>query len=117
MSDACAISASGSEFKITRVGILPGRERADLRARLAAKCLRRGRGRAFQDLHRRQAGLLHQLKLPKKRRAMNRADVAGVGPGRDRDAGILERLQILAAPRRRSCGCDRAPPPGARGRS
>ena len=95
MSDACAMSSSGFDFKITRSANLPGAMAPIFGPVVAAECPGGVGGRALENLHRSQAGFLHQLELTKKRGAVDGADVPGISPGCDGDAGVLERLQVL----------------------
>lgn len=82
-------------FQDNEIGEVAGFEGADLRTDVTAESLRGVRGGALKDLHRRKAGLLHQLKFTKDRGAVDRSDVPGVGAGGDGDTGILERLEIF----------------------
>jgi hypothetical protein len=67
-------------------------ESADVRAGFAAEQLRGVRSSTLQNLHRRQPGFSHQLKLAEQSRTMNGADVSRVGAGCDRNSSILQSL-------------------------
>ena len=66
-----------------------------MRPDFAAEQLRGVRSRALQNLHRRQSGFFHQLKLAEQRRTVNRADVSSISAGRNCYSGILQRFQVL----------------------
>src|SRR5207237_4859582 len=67
---------------------------ADMRANVAAEKFRRVCSCALKNLHWRQSRFFHQLKFTEKRRAMNCADVSRVCSRCNRDACILQSLQI-----------------------
>ena len=86
---------NGIGFQNDEVGKIAAVDLAEMRAGLAAEKFGGIYRRALQDLHRRESGFVHQLKLAEERRPVNRADVPRVRAGCDGDAAVVELLQIL----------------------
>jgi hypothetical protein len=81
-------------FQDYEIGEISLFDLADVRAGLAAEQLSGVRGRALQNLHRRQSGFFHQLKLAEQRRAVNGADVPRIGAGRLDPTGTPLSLRL-----------------------
>ena len=74
-----------------QIGLVAGRHLAEV---VAAHEPRPAGGRRRQDLAWREPRFAHELELTEERRAVRRADVAGIGARRHGHAGVVEPLQV-----------------------